>query len=80
VHRLVEVVEREQVHPAVADDGRGTDGVQDPLQAGPRCPALGRAAPGTHSGGGAVGGVGKVKKVGPFGVVELQGAGDRVEH
>ena len=46
---------------------------------GPGCPALAGAAAGSHAGAGAVGGVGEVEQVGPFGVVELQGAGDRVE-
>jgi hypothetical protein len=79
VHGPYEVVHGEQVHPAAADDGRRADGVEDPLQAGLRCPTLGGAAAGPHAGTGAVGGVSKVEQVGPFGVVELQGAGDRIE-
>ena len=43
VHGPAEVVGGEQVHPAVADDGRRGDRVEHPLQARPRCPArLGR--------------------------------------
>ena len=80
VHGAAEVVGGQQVHPAVADDGRGGDSVQHPRQAGPRYPSFGGAAAGTHAGTGAVGGVGEMEQVGPFGVVELQGAGDRVEH
>ena len=41
---------------------------------------LAGSAAGSHAGAGAVGGVGEVEQVGPFGVVELEGAGDRVEH
>jgi hypothetical protein len=42
-------------------------------------PRLGRSAPGPHQRAAAVGGVGQVEQVGPLGVVELEGAGDRVE-
>ena len=35
---------------------------------------------GSHAGAGAVGGVGEVKQVGPFGVVEAEGTRDRVQH
>ena len=38
------------------------------------------AAPGPHEGAAAVRGAGQVEQVRAFGVVELQGAGDRVEH
>jgi len=48
------------------------------LQAAVRCPLLRAAAPGPHEGATAVGGAGKVEQVRAFGVVELQGAGDRV--
>jgi hypothetical protein len=37
------------------------------------------SAAGSHAGAGAVGGMGEVEQVGPFGVVELEGASDRVE-
>ena len=80
VHGAAEVVGGEQVHPAVADDGRCGDLVEHPVQARPRCPVLAGPAAGPHAGAGAVGGVGEVEQVGPFGVVELQGAGDGVEH
>ena len=39
-----------------------------------------RRASGAHQGRGAGGGVGEVEQVGSFGVVELQGPGDRVQH
>ena len=42
-------------------------------------PALGAAA-GSQGGAGAVGGVGEVEQVGAFSFIELEGAGDRVEH
>ncbi len=63
--------------PTIA--GCGGDGVQRPLQAGPHRP-LPRAAAAAQDGVGAVGLVGQAQQVGPFGVVELQGAGERVEH
>ena len=79
VHGAAEVVGGEQVQPVVADDGRaGGDGVERPLQAGPGRPLL-RAAAGAQDGVAAVGLVGEAQQVGAFGVVELQGAGDRVE-
>src|SRR5439155_8053731 len=72
VHGATEVVGGEQVHPAVADDRRRGEPVEDPLQAGPGCPPFRRPAAGSHAGAGAVGGVGQVEQVGPLGVVELQ--------
>jgi hypothetical protein len=79
VHRAAEVVGRKQIHPAVADDRRPGEGVQDPLQGGPRRPALAGPATGAHACAGAVGGLRQVEQVGSLGVVELQRAGDRVE-
>ena len=54
--------------------------VEYPLQARARYPALAGTAAGSHAGAGAVGGVGEVEQVGPFGVVELQGPGDGVQN
>ena len=53
---------------------------QRPLQARPRGGRLRRAAAGAAGGGDAVGGAGEVEQVRALGVVELQGAGDGVEH
>jgi hypothetical protein len=70
----------EEVHATVADYRRcGADGVESPLEAGSHGPLLGAAASGSHGAAGAVGGVGEVEQVGAFGLVELEGAGDRVE-
>jgi hypothetical protein len=69
------VVGGEQIHPVVAEDRRGGDGVQRPLQAGPDGPLL-RAAVGPQDGVAAVGLVGEAQQVGTLGVVELQGAGE----
>ena len=79
VHGSAEVVGGEQVHPAVADDRRGGEGIEHPLQTRPGLPAF-RGSAGPHAGDGAVGGVGEMEQVGPFGVVEPEGAGNRVEH
>jgi hypothetical protein len=49
------------------------------LQAAVRSPLFVTAAPGPHERATAVRGSGKVEQVRAFGVVELQGAGDRVE-
>src|SRR5437016_4184084 len=73
-------VGRKQVHPPVADEGCTVcDGVQGPLQAGPWGPPLCGAAAWPHDGAGPVGGTRQVEQVRPFGVVELEGARDRVE-
>ena len=69
----------EQVRPVVADDRRaGGDGVKGPLQAGPAAHWVGLRRRGAWPRG-AVGGLGEVEQVAPFGVVELESAGDRVE-
>jgi hypothetical protein len=76
-----EPVRGEQVHAAVAHErGSFGDGVEGPLQAAVRGPLLRAAAPGAQKGDAAVRGSGEVEQMGPFGVVELQRASDRVEH
>jgi hypothetical protein len=55
------------------------DRIQRPLQAGPNRPLL-RATAGPQDGIAAVGLVSQPRQVRPFGVVELQSAGERVEH
>ena len=79
MHAPAKMIHGQQIHPAVAHDRGGGELVEGPLQTGPRGPALGRAPPRTHACAGAVGGVREVEQVGPLGVVELQGTGDRVE-
>src|SRR5690349_2960156 len=69
VHGPAEVVGGKQVHSAVADDGRGFDAVEYPLQRGSRGPPGAGTATRAHAGAGAVGGMGKVKQVRAFGVV-----------
>ena len=43
-------------------------------------PLVRGTAAGPDAGAGAAGGVGKVERVSPFGVVEAEGSGDRVQH
>lgn len=74
------MVDGEQVHAAVAHDCWGGETVQHPLQAGPWRPAFPGSPPGPHAGARAVSCVSQVEQVGPFGVIELQGPGDRIEN
>jgi hypothetical protein len=70
----------EQVGAVVPDDRRRSgDGVEGPLQAWPHRPVVPVAAARPPSGTGAVGGLGEVEQVSTFGIVELEGARDRVE-
>ncbi|OLT24725.1 hypothetical protein BJF79_13315 [Actinomadura sp. CNU-125] len=76
VQGAAEGVGGEDVAAAVHDDGgRVRHGVQYPLHGGPH-PARGGAAPAAPSG---TGGAGQVFEVRAFGVVEAEGAGDRVQ-
>lgn len=76
-----ELVGGEEVHAAVADEGRsGGEGVQHPLQAPVSGPAPGGAAARPGEGVGALGCMRQVDEVGAFGVVELEGAGDGFEN
>jgi hypothetical protein len=70
---------RQEVQPVVSHDrGRSRDGVQRPLQAGPDAPLLGPGA--AEDSAGAVSLLGQPQQVHTFGIVELQGAGERIEH
>ena len=55
------------------------DRLECPLQARPRRGLAGCTTAGAARGGDAVGGAGEVEEVCSFGLVELQGAGQRVE-
>lgn len=78
VHRLGEAVGRQDVHAAVAHERRDVPHrVEDPLEAGPRGEG---ACAGTAHLRGAVGRRGEARQVLTFGIVELQGPGDRIEH
>ena len=80
MHGAAELVGGEQVHPAVADDGRAAgDRVEHPLQGRVRCPGGSVAAGGSQHRAGAVGGLRQVEQVGAFGVVEFEGPGDGVQ-
>ena len=79
MHAPAKMIHGQQIHAAVAHYRGGGELVEGPLQTGPRGPALGGAPPRAHACAGAVGGVREVEQVGPFGVIELQGTGDRVE-
>ena len=79
VHRPAELVGGEEVQLVVSHDrGRSRDGVQRPLQAGPDAPLLGPGA--AEDSAGAVSLLGQPQQVHTFGIVELQGAGERIEH
>ena len=71
----------EDVEPAVADERRADGhGVEGPLEAGAHRPRPGGAVPGAAQGARPVGGPGQVEKVGPLGLVELEGPGEGLEH
>jgi len=79
VKRATEVVGRDQVGPVVTDDRRsGRDGIQGPSQAGPNGPLFARTTRADDARG-PVGGPGEVEQMRPFGIVELQGASDRIQ-
>lgn len=80
VHSPAEMVDGKEIHPTVADDRRSGEVIESPLQARARDPALGGPSSRPHARAGAVRGVRKVEEVGAFGVVELQGPGDRIEN
>jgi hypothetical protein len=79
VHGPTEEIGREQVLPAVQHDRWGDDRVERPLQAGPHGPLL-RPAARAQQRVAAVGLLRQAHQVGALGVVELQGAGDGLEH
>ena len=79
MHAAAKVIDGQQVHPAVADDGRRLEPSSAHCRRVEESSAA-RAPSWPHPGAGAVGGVGEVEEVGALGVVELQCSGERVEH